>query len=231
MVSKYKIAPEFHRIPHLSKEISKMTHDDIVLDKNIKFPLECWVQEKIDGANMGVSFNDGPILRNREHILRKGYSKIKTNAKKQFTSAWNWLHEHEKDIRSIEKAWQSPVTIYGDWLIFQHSLFYDKLPDTFIAYDIWSVEDNKYLSPDIVAKLLVETNICFIAPEKVTFNSIQEIIDYSERESEYRTGLREGIVIKTVDGDFLKDTYKVVNQHFKLRDDFNEVPAIKNKFI
>lgn len=231
MYSKHKIAPDFHRIPHFSKEISLMTHDDIVLDNNIKFPLECYIQEKVDGANMGVSFSDGPILRNREFILKKGYSKIKTNAKKQFTSAWNWLHEHEKDIISVEKAWQSPITIYGDWLLYQHSLFYDKLPDTFIAYDIWSVEDNKYLAPDIVSKLLVETGICFIAPEKVTFNSIQEIIDYSEMESQYRTGLREGIVIKTSEKEFLKDTFKVVNKHFKLRNDFNEAPAVKNKYI
>ena len=214
MISKYKIAPEFHRITHLSKEISQMTHDDIVLDNNIKFPLECYVQEKIDGANMGVSFNDGPVLRNREHILRKGYSKIKTNAKKQFTPAWNWLHEHEKDIRKIEKMWQSPISIYGDWMFFQHSLYYDKLPDTFMAYDIWSVEDNKYLAPNIVANLLLETNICFMAPEKVTFNTIQEIIDFSERDSEYRTGLREGIVIKIAENEFLKDTFKVVKTRF-----------------
>jgi atypical dual specificity phosphatase len=231
MISKYKVAPEFHRIPHLNKEISQMTHDDIVLGDNIKFPFECYVQEKVDGANMGVSFNDGPILRNREHILKKGYSKIKTNAKKQFTSAWNWLHEHEKDIASIEKTWQSPITVYGDWMIYQHSLYYDRLPDKFIAYDIWSVEDNKYLSPETVYKLLIETNICFIIPEKVVFNSIQEIIDFSERESSYRKGLREGIVIKTAENEFLKDTFKVVNKHFKLRQDFNEVPAIKNKFI
>lgn len=231
MYSKSKIAPDFHRIPHLSKEISLMTHDDIVLDNNIKFPLECYVQEKIDGANMGVSFGDGPILRNREFILKKGYSKIKTNAKKQFTSAWNWLHEHEKDLKQIEKAWQSPITVYGDWLIYQHSLLYDKLPDTFIAYDIWSVEDNRYLAPNIVAKLLVETGICFIPPEKVIFNSIQEVIDFSEKESEYRTGRREGIVIKTADGDFLKDTFKVVNKYFQLRTDFNESPAVKNRYI
>ena len=228
-LSKYKIAPEFHRIPHLNKDISKATHDDIVLDENIKFPLECYVQEKIDGANMGVSFHDGPILRNREFILKKGYSKIRTNAKKQFTSAWNWLHKHEKAIISIEKEWLSNITIYGDWMIYQHSLFYDKLPDLFIAYDIWSVEDDKYLAPDIVEKLLSGTDIYYIKPVKVIFNSLQEIIDYSEKESDYRNGLREGIVIKTSDGRFLKDTYKVVNKHFILRNDFNKAEAIKNK--
>jgi hypothetical protein len=228
---KNKFAPEFHRIPHFNKEISQMTHDDICPDFGIPLPLDCFFQEKIDGANMGVSFSDGPILRNREHILKKGYSKIKTNAKKQFTSAWNWLHEHEKDIKFIEKSWQSPITIFGEWMIYQHSINYDRLPDTFIAYDIWSVEDNKYLAPHIVEELLVQTNICFIKPHKVILNSVKEIIEYSELESEYRKGVREGIVIKTFNDDFLQDSYKVVNKFFKRRDDFNESPAIKNKII
>jgi len=230
-LSRYKIAPEFHRIPHFSKEISKSTHDDIVLDESIDFPIECYVQEKIDGANMGVSFYNGPILRNREHILNKGYTKIRTNAKKQFTSAWNWLHSHENDIKLIEEIWQSPITVFGDWMFYSHSIFYDKLPDLFIAYDIWSVEDHKYIAPDVVESLLKQTSINYIKPNKITFNSIQEIIDYSEKDSDFKNGIREGIVIKTSEGEFLKDTFKVVNKHFILRDDFNKVEAIKNIVI
>jgi atypical dual specificity phosphatase len=230
-LSRYIIAPEFHRIPHFNKEISKATHDDIVLDCPVEFPFTGYVQEKIDGANMGVSFNDGPILRNREHILKKGYSKIRTNAKKQFTSAWNWLHNHENDIRKIEEIWQSPITIYGDWMFYQHSLHYDKLPDLFVAYDIWSVEDDKYLSPIVVDKLLSQTKIKYIKPQVCIFNSIDDIIELSEKDSDYRNGIREGIVIKTIDGDFLKDSFKVVNKQFKLREDFNTADAIKNKVI
>lgn len=229
--SKRGIAPEFHRIPHLNKDISNMTHDDIQLDTNIKFPIDCWVQEKIDGANMGISWlNDGPILRNRENILKKGYSKIKTPAKKQFTSAWNWIHSHKEDILKIEDIWQSPITIYGEWMFAKHSLEYNNLPDWFIAYDIWSVEDNKYLSPQMMDKLLSQTNIKYIKPQKVTFNSIDEIVEMSEMKSQYRDGLVEGIVIKTGGVEFLSDTFKVVNKHFKRRDDFN-VCLIKNKVV
>jgi hypothetical protein len=46
----YNIAPEFHRIPHFNKEISQMTHDDIQLESPVEFPLECFVQEKVDGG-------------------------------------------------------------------------------------------------------------------------------------------------------------------------------------
>ena len=229
-LNKRSIAPDYHRIPHLNKEISNMTHDDIKLDSDIEYPFECFVQEKIDGANCGVSWNDGPILRNREHILSKGYSKIKTPAKKQFTSAWNWVHDHEDDIKEVSKLWESPITIFGEWMYAKHSIYYDKLPDMFIAYDIWSVEDKKFLSPELVKNLLNETNIKYIRADKKIFKSINEIVVESERKSDYRDGIVEGIVVKTSSGFFCKDFFKVINRHFSRREDFND-ELIRNKTI
>jgi atypical dual specificity phosphatase len=230
-ISKRQIAPDYHRIPHFNKEISNMTHDDLELELNIDFPIDCWVQEKIDGANLGLSFiDDMPILRNKEHILKKGYSKIKTPAKKQFTSAWNWLHAHKEDIQLVSELWQSSITIYGEWLNYSHSIYYDKLPDLFIAYDIWSVEDNNYLAPNIVEDLLSKTSINYIKPYKTILNNIQEVIELSEKESNYRNGIREGIVIKHANGRFCDKMYKVVNKYFTRRENFNE-EIIKNTVI
>lgn len=229
-LNKRSIAPDYHRIPHLNKEISNMTHDDIQLDSDIVYPFDCFVQEKVDGANMGVSWNDGPILRNKEHILSKGYSKIRTPAKQQFTSAWNWIHKHENDIKEVATLWESPVTIFGEWLFAKHSIYYDRLPDVFIAYDIWSVDDRKFLSPELVKKLLEQTDIKYIRPDKMIFNSISEIVKESQRPSDYRNGIVEGIVIKTSKGYFCEDVFKVVNRHFVRRMDFND-ELIKNKLI
>lgn len=230
-LNKYKVAPDYHRIPHFNKEISNMTHDDIQLETNIEFPITCWEQEKVDGSNMGISWlDDAPVLRNREHILNKGYTKIKTPAKKQFTSAWNWVHAHKEDIEFISEMCYSPITIYGEWCFAQHSLYYDKLPDLFLAYDIWSVEDNAYLSPELVDGLLSQTNIKYIKPHQITLNSIEDLIKLSEKESDYRTGIREGVVLKHSDGRLCTNMYKVVNRHFIRREDFNE-KLLKNKVI
>ena len=218
----YKIAPEYHRIPHLSKSISNMTHDDIELESALQFPFTCWVTEKVDGANMGVSWTSGPIIRNRNNILKKGYIKKETPAKLQFRPAWNWIHEHGKEIRQISEQCLSNVTLYGEWILVTHSIAYNKLPDWFLVYDIYSVEDNEYLAPNIVEDLLKDTNIKYIKPHKVTFNSIEEIVEWSEKPSEYRSGIREGIVLKTTEGRFVDKTFKVVNKYFKRREDFNE---------
>lgn len=224
------ISPDYPRIPHLDKSISNMTHDDIQLESGIQFPLTCWVQEKVDGANMGVSWTSGPVLRNRNNILKKGYIKKETPAKLQFRPAWNWVHDHGKDIRNISEICMSPVTIYGEWLLAKHSIEYNKLPDWFLAYDIYSVEDDKFLSPDIVEELLSKTNIKYIKSHKVTFNSIKEIVEWAEKPSEYRNGVREGIVIKTSNGRFVDKTFKVVNRFFERRENFND-ELVKNKIL
>lgn len=228
--NKYIISPEYPRIPHLNSDVSNMTHDDILLDHDIVFPLECWVQEKIDGANMGVSWTDGPILRNRNNILRKGYQDKETLSKIQFRPAWNWVHNHEKDIKKIDKLFGDKTSIYGEWMIAKHSIEYNKLPDLFIAYDIYSVEDREFLSPNLVEEFLSQTKISFIKPHKIIFNSIEEIIKYSEKDSNYKDGIREGIVLRCItDTIFSGDSFKVINKYFERREDFNTGGFIKNQ--
>ena len=222
------LAPDYPRIPHLDKAISNMTHDDILTESEFDFPLEAWVQEKVDGANMGVSWTSGPVLRNRNNILKKGYIEKGTPAKLQFRPAWNWIHENGKDIRNISKELMTPVTIYGEWMLAKHSLEYDKLPDWFLAYDIYLPEERKFLSPEAFENIMSETKINFIKSEKVTFNDISDVVKWSEKPSEYRKGIREGIVIKTSSNGYLDDSFKVVNRYFVRREDFNN-ELIKNK--
>lgn len=222
------LAPDYPRIPHLDKAISNMTHDDILTESDFEFPLEAWVQEKVDGANMGVSWTSGPVIRNRNNILKKGYIEKGTPAKLQFRPAWNWIHENGKDIRKISKELMTPVTIYGEWMLAKHSLEYDKLPDWFLAYDIYLPEERKFLSPEAFENVMSETKINYIKSEKVTFSDINDVVKWSEKSSEYRKGIREGIVIKTSSGGYLEDSFKVVNRYFVRREDFNS-ELIKNK--
>ena len=224
----YNLAPEYPRIPHLDKKISNMTHDDIQIEDKIQFPITGWVQEKLDGANMGVSWTSGPVIRNRNNILKKGYIKKETPAKLQFRSSWNWIHDHNKDIQKISNALMTPVTIYGEWLYAKHSIYYDKLPDLFIAYDIYVPEDDVWLSPDKFESELSQTNIKYIKPIKMTFSDISDVVRESELPSLYRNGVREGIVIKLSDGKKVTQSFKIVNRFFDRREDFND-ELIKNK--
>ena len=225
------LSPEYRRIPHFNKEISKMTHDDIQLEIPIEFPFNAYISEKIDAANCAISWlNDGPVVRNRKHILNKGYSKIRTNAKKQFQPIWNYVHEHKKDLIKINQIWDAPLCVFGEWLNFKHSILYDKLPSLFIAYDIWSPEDNNFLSVNNFENLMNQTNINYVQNELVTINSIEQIIELSELPSKYYDGISEGIVMRIDSEDYNKTIFKVVNKYFERREDFND-ELIKNKVV
>lgn len=223
----YSLVPEYPRIPHLDKNISNMTHDDIVIDNKINFPFEGFVQEKLDGANLALTWTNGPVVRNRNNILKKGYIKKETPSKLQFRSVWNWIHEYNKDIQKVSKSMMTPISIFGEWMYAKHSIFYDKLPDLFIAYDIYLPEYDEWVSPEILVRELSETKIKFIKPERKLFNCLEDVIKEAELKSDYREGVREGIVIKMVEGEKIVKSFKIVNRFFERREDFNE-ELIKN---
>jgi atypical dual specificity phosphatase len=225
------IAPDYPRIPHMPI-ISHISADDVVLGEMPAFPLKAWVQEKVDGANMRISWNsdeDAPILGNREHILRKGYTKD-TPAKKQFVPAWNWIYDRIDFFRIMNVA-HGQLVVYGDWMLATHSIGYDALPDWFVAYDVWSCDLKRFFSPKKCCDILAGSGIEFVQSSLETFSSPEEIASFSERPSNYRNGAREGIVLKTEDGGFIKDVFKVVNGQFVRRNDFNDSPMVKNKLI
>ena len=228
ILSLYNIAPEYPRIPHLHKSISNMTHDDIQLETPIEFPLEAYVQEKVDGANLGVSWISSAIIRNRNNILKKGYIEKGTPSKLQFRPSWNWAHDHNKDIQWLSKELMSTVTVYGEWMYAQHSIGYDNLPDWFLAYDIWVAEERKFLAINLFEDLISQTKIKYIKPKLIKFNSVDEIIRMSELKSDFRNGVREGIVIKQCDEKWVTGSFKIVNNLFQRRINFND-ELIKNK--
>ncbi len=230
-LNNWRIAPDYPRIPHLSKDISNMANDDIVLG-DVAFPITAEYQEKVDGANLGISWNnDGPVVRNRNFVLNKGYSKISTPSKRQFVNTWQWIHKHEEDIKEVIDRWMAPLTIYGEWMWAKHSIEYNKLPDWFLAYDIWSPLDNKFVSVKKMEELLNGTNIRYIPSITKTFKSIGDVKHTSELQSNFTDGYAEGIVIKVCSDRWVENTYKVVNKFYTRRDDFNDVELTKNRLI
>jgi len=223
--------PDYPRIPHVIGVGSRMGADDI--DGWLPYGQPFWEQEKVDGANSGVSWTDeGPLFRNRSKILRKAFDGRKdTPAKKQFTSAWNWLYEHEDDIREVIKRYQSPLTIYGEWLWAEHSLGYDKLPDWFLAYDMWDGEAQKFLSPAVVGQMLDGLNIHSIPANLIEAVQPPLVKAAIDQPSQYRDGLREGCVFKSVDSsDHVSSMFKIVRADFvRMDDEWNNRPMKRNK--
>jgi hypothetical protein len=89
----------------------------------------CVIEEKLDGANAGISLDeDGRLrLQSRGHVLTGGPRERHWDLFKQ------WARAHEA---AIAARLTPGVTLYGEWLYAKHTIFYDALPHYFLEFDI-----------------------------------------------------------------------------------------------
>lgn len=227
------ILPEFPRTMHLPLESNASNNDKIATIQDMKMFLtnEISVQEKIDGASMGISmYNNEPLVRNRSHVLRKGYSARKTPAQQQFSRVWTWLYENLDKINLVSQAVGGQISIYGEWLFAKHTIAYNKLPDWFIAYDVYCADEQKFLDPVLALRLLEDAGFSTI---KVVHHGIctpENLIKLRDGESAYETNQsREGVYLKSGDGQWCTGRYKMVAPWFASDDNWNKQQLVKNK--
>lgn len=205
--------PSFPKTPHLPNA-TNMDEDDIVAQE-VHMEESIVVEEKIDGASVGISIDDegNPIIRNRDHILNKGYIKKNTVAKKQFRPIWNWFYDHRKKLEVILK--EGPFSIYGEWMWVQHGIHYTRLPNWLIPYDIYNYEAKQFLSPVKSRHLLKDAG--FYVPqllyegEAISQQKIKELIG----KAEWSDGLMEGVYIKVHSEGWITHRYKMVREDFE----------------
>jgi ATP-dependent RNA circularization protein (DNA/RNA ligase family) len=210
------ILPEFPSTPHITvrelKELMK-THD-------VSF------EEKLDGANCGMALYDGEaIIRNRKHILRKGYKKG-TKAKDQFLGVWGWFYDHKKMFEDL--AEYGSLSMYGEWLAYTHVVHYDGLPSLFIAYDLYDWENKRFLTCSERDFILNALDVY----QPVGYN--QSILDnYNTELSAFSSSEQiEGVYCRARSRDnlTLETRYKLVRDGFK-QIEWLDSPIQKNKLI
>ncbi len=96
-------------------------------------------EEKLDGANVGISFTSGGelLLQSRGHYLVGG------GRERQFGPFKLWARAHESRLlRLLEDRY----VMYGEWLYAKHSVSYDLLPAWFCEFDIYDRVEQVFLS-------------------------------------------------------------------------------------
>jgi hypothetical protein len=106
------------------------------------------VEEKLDGANAGLSFDEDGTLRlqSRGHYLTGGAREKHFNLFKQ----WAGCH-----ATILFERLGSRYILYGEWLHAKHTIFYDVLPHFFLEFDLWDRQENVFLSTTRRRELLV----------------------------------------------------------------------------
>lgn len=200
----------FPHTPHLAWLGQGSPRDDKVLspsDADETLNEEVVVEEKIDGANIGFSVETSGIFRmqNRGQYLEPPFSG-------QFARLASWLVPHRE---SLVAALGQNLILFGEWCAARHSLGYDKLPDWFLAFDVYDREAQRFWSTrrrnDFVAQLGISA-VPAVLEGRTTLASLKQLL--TTEATPHGDGPMEGIVVRQEDDDWLKERAKLVRADF-----------------
>jgi hypothetical protein len=135
----------FHKFPHTPHLLwlgDGAPRDDKVLSsvEVAEFLAgEVVVEEKVDGANLGISLDHSGRLRaqSRGNYLAPGKSHV------QWNLLWPWIAQRRA---ALEDGLQGRLILFGEWCYARHSVPYDALPDWFLAFDIFEIQSGRFWS-------------------------------------------------------------------------------------
>ncbi len=199
---------KFPRTPHLAVLADNVVRDDKVmseLEREMFLRHELVVEEKVDGANLGISFDGEAHARcqNRGAYLQYPYTG-------QWKKLSEWL-DLKTDIL-FEKLTDRYI-LFGEWCYAQHSIFYDQLPDWFLGFDIFDKESLKFLSyprRDAVFRDVGISGIPAIKKGHFTLSELKRMLPISRLCDKPA----EGIYLRFDQGDWLKQRAKLVRPEF-----------------
>ncbi|MFN0070325.1 MAG: RNA ligase family protein [Chloroflexota bacterium] len=200
----------FPRTPHLAWLSSGEPRDDKLLpppEAQALLKDSVIVEEKIDGANLGISVDsDGEIhVRNRGNFLEPPYFG-------QFQRLQYWLCCHQA---ALFDCLHDGLTLYGEWLAARHSVAYDKLPDWFIAFDIYDQKAERFWSTRRRDELVQRASLCRVPTlfrGKTSIDDLKRLIDVEP--SRFRDGPLEGVVVRSETEAWLIARAKLVRADF-----------------
>ena len=164
------------------------------------------LEEKVDGANCGVSFGRGGkmYLQSRGHFLNGGYGE------RQFDLFKLWAGCFED---RLYRLLGDRYVMYGEWLYAKHTVFYDRLPHYFMEFDIFDKQEKRFFSTRKRREFLSKAP--FVQSVRVLAQCRKSKVDFEAtvRQTDL-TGVMEGIYIKVEDGDYVTDRLKYVRGSF-----------------
>jgi len=191
------------------------------------------VEEKVDGANSAVSFNDDGqlMLQSRGHYLTGG------GRERHFDMFKTWAAAHAHTLHTVLGA---RFIMYGEWLFAKHTVFYNRLPHFFMEFDLYDRVSQTFLSTYERRKMLGGLPIMPVpvvhTGELRSVSQIEDLIKPSlYKSTDWRTKLQSAAVDsgsrpdmvekQTEDSDLAEGLYVKLEQDGVVQDRFKFVRA------
>lgn len=165
------------------------------------------VEEKIDGANIGISVSaDGDLLvQNRGQYLAAPYSG-------QFARLAGWLDPYR--IALVTALGRERI-LFGEWCAARHSIWYRSLPSWFVVFDVYDRAQQAFWSStkrNDLAQQLGLVCVPRVLQGRTTLRDLKALVH--DAKSAYGADHVEGCVIRSESGNILQSRAKIVRPDF-----------------
>lgn len=163
------------------------------------------VEEKIDGANLGISFDEQGDLR-----LQNRGSYLALPGMGQWKKLEPWITPL---IDALFESLTDRFILFGEWCYARHSIYYERLPDWFLGFDVYDKKNGRFLSIQNRDLLLSEMGIAripLIGKGLFTLADLEKKLAVSKFSSEPS----EGIYLRMEQDGWLEKRAKLVRPKF-----------------
>jgi ATP-dependent RNA circularization protein (DNA/RNA ligase family) len=200
----------FPHTPHLAWLATGEPRDDKLLtlvEANALLADKVAVEEKLDGANLGISIGtDGQLrVQNRGQYLVEPFTG-------QFSRLSLWLGQHRYKL--IDTLGDQLI-LFGEWCAAKHSLDYENLPDWFLLFDVYDRKEGRFWSTTRRNTLATSLGLAVVPQllrDYVTLMTLKNLL--TTRSSQFRQGPLEGVVIRRESNDWCESRAKLVRGEF-----------------
>lgn len=218
---------KFPKTPYLLWLSSRSARNDKIMPPEVETFLNepIVVEEKVDGANVGISLDDFGKLQ----VQNRG-----TFLKAPFRGQWrrlrSWLSHHEPLLR---ERLSSGMIVFGEWCYAKHSIAYSRLPDWFLGFDVFDGVHSQFWSVrrrDTLLGILGLSPIHRIGRGKFAISDLLQMLD---TQSAYYDGPVEGLYLRRENDDQLLMRAKIVRSEFtqSLGEHWSRAPVQMNTTI
>lgn len=163
----------------------------------------------------GISIRDNQLCaQNRSHFVTSAYHS-------QFKHLDKWLHRHADDLWEVLGS--DRYTLYGEWVYARHSIHYQRLPDWFVAFDMFDKLEGKFWSRPQLEKHLEGTSISLIPLlARGSYSNSDQLRTLARFPSQFYSGPVEGVYLRSCseDGQWLMERGKIVREDFLCGNEF-----------